>query len=198
MAPPLRPVAAPAAGAGSATAGGAAATLTRFLGLVGFMLSLCGDTEEACENHTPIDLDHQRRRPEIVLDTSLLFDAFERGRLVEVEAALGDRRPVIPPAARDEFFAIPQPGKQIFLDSFMARHQGRTGAPHDEERVKLLVEQAEAKNAAVRWMKPPLLDPGDARVYDSAVEENLPVMTSDRTFHNYMILVGWPSERIIY
>ncbi|WP_435061431.1 LamG-like jellyroll fold domain-containing protein [Amycolatopsis thermoflava] len=131
--------------------------------------------------------------PRVALDTNVLISAYQEGQSSAIDLAIGNRTPVISPEAIREFvFAkktAPDPDKAAWLIQYMSTRVAQIGPMHSEERAREAREQA-------RLMKPArALGDGDSRIYDSARQEGIPIITADRRFANYLEAVGYPVER---
>jgi RHS repeat-associated protein len=119
--------------------------------------------------------------PEVAMDSSVLIAATQEGMGLEVDAALRARTPVVSPTAFAESTIKAGPGS---LTSWMASHGARFGLPADPTLISAL-ESLGVKGGNMG---------GDAGVAASAMEELLPVMTSDHGFFNALARVGYPVE----
>jgi RHS repeat-associated protein len=125
-------------------------------------------------------------RKEVALDANPIIAALVEGRLQDVDKALDRRVPVISPRALQESTAIGHPTR-VAVMAFLARRAGRIGPEARPAQVTGLEELASNIGRVLRLR--------DAEVLDSAIQDDLPIITNDRRFYRFMNAINYPNER---
>ena len=116
----------------------------------------------------------------VALDTNALVATVERGN----GAILQGRAPIVSITAAKEYLA--GRGSPAALRTFLDVHSGRIGAAGPEHLAIGLQTRAVARGR--------VLSRSDARVAANAVVEDVPLVTFDRRFSNFLREFGWRVE----
>ncbi|MBW4720714.1 RHS repeat-associated core domain-containing protein [Saccharothrix obliqua] len=153
------------------------------------------DTEKP--STPPPGIPTEQDLPGIALDNNALVYWYSGSdKLREaIEAVVGGQRPVISPQAYYEFVYkksnSADPDRQKWLQEMLRDRGGRMGLPAREDEVSRIVAEPPGYNK-------PGMKPADARVYDSARQENLEILTGDKDFCRRLVADQYPVTYIVF
>jgi predicted nucleic acid-binding protein len=119
-------------------------------------------------------------RASVALDTNALIATVERG-----QSFLGGRVPVVPITVTKEF--LRGGGSSALLREFLTANGGRIGLAGSEATAAGLRQQAAGLGRVLHL--------GDSRIAAGAMREEIPLITNDGKFGNFLKAIGYPMER---